>query len=99
YSAFADFDRPHLLDRAQHGLFGVLAPKVLRDAEDHIRLLQQSSLDWTTVRAPSSNRDCSAVADEYDPRRRATLWVQARRINHAGRGRADVAYQSRQMRC
>lgn len=30
----------------------IIAPKVLKDAEDHIKLLEKSSLDWTILRSP-----------------------------------------------
>lgn len=52
YNAFASFDSPTILDKAQHIVFATIAPKVLRDAEDHMRLLQDSSLEWSIVRAP-----------------------------------------------
>lgn len=33
----------------------LVAPKVLRDGEDHIRLLTDSELDWTVLRSPPMN--------------------------------------------
>jgi putative NADH-flavin reductase len=33
----------------------MIAPKVLHDGEEHIRLLQESSLDWTVLRSPIMN--------------------------------------------
>jgi len=41
-----------LLNRIPPSLFG---RKVLRDAEEHIRILQNSNLDWTVLRSPIMN--------------------------------------------
>ena len=38
-----------------HVAFGLIAGKVLRDGEEHIRLLQDSDLDWTVLRSPVMN--------------------------------------------
>lgn len=45
-------DRPKLADRAFALLLGTLMPSVLRDAEGHAEVIQQSGLDWVIVRAP-----------------------------------------------
>jgi uncharacterized protein YbjT (DUF2867 family) len=45
-------DRPTLADRAIRGIMRVAAGQVLDDAADHLRVLEQSGLDWTVVRAP-----------------------------------------------
>lgn len=45
-------DRPGLVERAGHCLLGLAAAKILRDGEEHLRLLAASSLDWTAVRSP-----------------------------------------------
>jgi putative NADH-flavin reductase len=54
-SAFAIPDHPRLFDTVQHALVNAAAPKVLRDAEEHMRLLADSGLDWTVVRSPVMN--------------------------------------------
>jgi|SRR5665213_975706 len=45
-------DKPGILDKLNHALLGLIAPKILRDGEEHLRLLAQSGLDWTCVRSP-----------------------------------------------
>lgn len=41
-----------LIHRLAHLGLSVVAGKVLRDGEQHIQLLEQSSLDWTVIRSP-----------------------------------------------
>lgn len=50
--AFDSKDRVGILDNVQHALLNAVSPKVLRDAEDHLRLLRDSGLKWTVVRSP-----------------------------------------------
>jgi putative NADH-flavin reductase len=54
--ALAAGDSKTLLSRASHRLI-TLSParRILRDGEEHIRLLEQSGLDWTVVRSPVMN--------------------------------------------
>lgn len=50
-------DKPNLLQKFTHTLFGTIAAPIMRDGEEHIRLLRKSGLDWTVVRSPvMSNR-------------------------------------------
>lgn len=51
-SAFYAADQPNWLDRATHALLSIVAPKILKDGEDHLRLLEASGLDWTCIRSP-----------------------------------------------
>jgi putative NADH-flavin reductase len=53
--AFAPGDTPTPFDKVQHAVFNLMAPKVLRDGEEHIRLLHESKLDWTVIRSPIMN--------------------------------------------
>lgn len=48
-------DRQNWLQKANHSLIKLLNSKVLNDGEKHIRLLQQSKLDWTVIRSPIMN--------------------------------------------
>lgn len=48
-------DEPKLIDRAIRGLLVLLQKNVLRDAEGHARVIQQSGLDWVIVRGPRLN--------------------------------------------
>jgi uncharacterized protein YbjT (DUF2867 family) len=51
-AAFWSKDKPSLLQRlARVGLL-LIAPKILRDSEEHLRLLEASQLDWTCLRSP-----------------------------------------------
>ena len=45
-------DKPTLRDRLIHVLLNLAAAKILRDGEAHLRLLADSSLDWTSIRSP-----------------------------------------------
>lgn len=54
-AALAPHDQPTLWDTAQHALLNAVAPKILRDGEDHIGLLAESGLDWTVIRSPIMN--------------------------------------------
>ncbi|MHA7241133.1 NAD(P)-dependent oxidoreductase [Arthrobacter sp. TMS1-12-1] len=45
-------DRPKAADRIIRVLLRLLSPTVLEDAKGHLRVLQESGLDWTVVRGP-----------------------------------------------
>lgn len=45
-------DRPNLIDRLGHALLRLVAPKILYDGEEQLRLLEGSRLDWTCLRSP-----------------------------------------------
>lgn len=45
-------DRPRAADRMIRVLLKLLSPRVLEDAEGHLRVLRESGLDWTVVRGP-----------------------------------------------
>jgi putative NADH-flavin reductase len=48
-------DKFTVIDRLSHAAFTLAAPKIMRDSEAHIRLLERSSLDWTVLRSPVMN--------------------------------------------
>ena len=52
-SAFCSADTPTTSDRLTHQLLNLLAPKILRDGEQHLQLLEASALDWTALRSPA----------------------------------------------
>lgn len=54
-AAFTSNDKPTIAQKANRAMLHKIAPKVLEDGEEHIRLLQQSHLDWTVVRSPVMN--------------------------------------------
>lgn len=54
-SAFSSHDTPSLFDKLQHTALNAIAPRILRDGEEHIRLLEESGLDWTVIRSPVMN--------------------------------------------
>ncbi|RJT92167.1 NAD-dependent epimerase/dehydratase family protein [Cryobacterium melibiosiphilum] len=45
-------DRPKVADHVIRFLLKTLSGRVLADAEGHLRVLEQSGLDWTVVRGP-----------------------------------------------
>ncbi|MBI5160698.1 MAG: NAD(P)H-binding protein [Micrococcales bacterium] len=45
-------DRPRLPDRFIRTLLVLLQGRILRDAEQHLRVLRESGLEWTVLRAP-----------------------------------------------
>lgn len=47
--------RPVLVAYLSHRLFLTVAGKILRDGEEHMRILSKSQLDWTTIRSPVMN--------------------------------------------
>jgi len=50
--AAAPGDRSSLQATVSRALFNGIAPKILRDAEDHIARLAASQLSWTVLRSP-----------------------------------------------
>ncbi|MEI6755827.1 MAG: NAD(P)-binding oxidoreductase [bacterium] len=45
-------DTPKLKDHINSLVLNVLAPKILKDGDEHICVLEDSSLDWTVLRSP-----------------------------------------------
>jgi putative NADH-flavin reductase len=45
-------DKLSVVDKLNHAVLDIVAPKILRDGEDHLRQLDASSLWWTSVRSP-----------------------------------------------
>jgi putative NADH-flavin reductase len=58
--ARADGDHLSLIHRAAHFAASLLAGKILRDGESHIRQLEGSKLDWTVIRSPIMNESGSS---------------------------------------
>ncbi len=58
--ALIDTDKPSIAQKASHVMMSKVAPKVLADGEEHIRLLQASAADWTVLRSPVMNNRGSA---------------------------------------
>lgn len=50
-------DRPKLPDRLIRGAMKMMVGHLLTDAENHLKVLEQSGLDWTVVRAPRLNEN------------------------------------------
>jgi putative NADH-flavin reductase len=53
--ASAPNDAENLLHRVSHLALLVVASKILKDGENHIKLLVESKLDWTVLRSPIMN--------------------------------------------
>lgn len=45
-------DNPPVLNKLSRPFLKLIAPKILEDGENHIRILRNSNLDWTTLRSP-----------------------------------------------
>ena len=45
-------EKTNIIEKLSHRIFGLIAPKILRDGEQHIALLTNSDLDWTVIRSP-----------------------------------------------
>jgi putative NADH-flavin reductase len=67
-------DTPTVFDRGIHRLLGFAAGKILRDAEEHLRLLEASNLNWTAVRAPVMTRSRS-TSYHLDSKKLAAPWA------------------------
>ena len=50
--AFDSTDKPTFLRKLSRSFGLLVAGKILRDGEAHIRLLRESQLDWTVLRSP-----------------------------------------------
>lgn len=50
--AWDSTDAPSLFRRLNHTVLGLIAPRILRDGEQHIAVLRGSGLDWTVLRSP-----------------------------------------------
>lgn len=48
-------DKTGLFQKASHLAASLLVSKIVRDGEEHIRLLRASQLDWTVIRSPIMN--------------------------------------------
>jgi putative NADH-flavin reductase len=72
--AFSAHDTPTVFDRTIHRFLGLAADKILRDAEEHLRLLEASNLNWTAVRAPVMTRSRSA-SYHLDSEKLAPPWA------------------------
>jgi putative NADH-flavin reductase len=45
-------DSPNVIDKLSRPLLMLVAPRILKDGEEHMAILRASSLDWTVVRSP-----------------------------------------------
>ena len=50
--AFDAADAPRWFDKLNRFILSLVAPKILKDGEDHIALLRASGLNWMVVRSP-----------------------------------------------
>lgn len=51
-SAFYSADQPNWLDRLTHSCLSIVAGRILRDGEAHLKTLEASQLEWTSLRSP-----------------------------------------------
>jgi putative NADH-flavin reductase len=52
-AAFASTDQVSSLDKLSHLFLSIVAPKILKDGEAHLGMLEASNLDWTCIRSPA----------------------------------------------
>lgn len=57
-AAKASSDKPNLLAKISRLSLIPVGYKILKDGEEHIRLLEQSNLDWTVLRSPVMKEEC-----------------------------------------
>ncbi len=55
--SFPEKDKPKFVDHLIRGIMKLAVPKVLEDAKQHAKVLKNSGLDWTIVRAPRLTHD------------------------------------------
>ena len=74
-AAYAPGDHPSIIDRLNHMILSLIAPKILKDGEAHIRILSESTLDWTVIRSPvMTNKDSAQyLLDLNSPNPTATI--------------------------
>lgn len=65
--AWTEAEKPSAVQKIMHGIFGLFAGKILRDGEQHMRLLAGSELTWTVLRSPVMNdrgsKSCKCTLD------------------------------------
>lgn len=73
--AFWAEDKPTFLDKFNHAVIKLGAPKILKDGEDHIELLRQSDTDWTVIRSPvmTSSRSSEYILTDKLPSMLTTI--------------------------
>lgn len=76
--AFAPGDATSNFDRLTHAAMELVAPKVLHDGENHIRVLQGSGLDWTVLRSPLMTK--KPTADYALQAKRPLPWTTISRL-------------------
>lgn len=54
-AAFTPDDVPTAFQKANRAMLQRVAPKVLVDGEEHMKVLRESELDWTVIRSPVMN--------------------------------------------
>jgi putative NADH-flavin reductase len=64
-----------IIDKLNRSMLSLIAPKILKDGEEHIRLLAESTLDWTVIRSPvmTNNDDADYRLDMNAPSPIATI--------------------------
>lgn len=66
--ARAPHDTIDLINRIMHPIFSLLAPKIMRDGEEHMQIISNSSLSWTVLRSPVMNNKGRAMYKLRDKR-------------------------------
>lgn len=74
-AACAPGDHLGIIDRLNRSMLSFIAPKILKDGEAHIRLLAESTLEWTVIRSPvmTNGDDTNYRLDMNSPSPFATI--------------------------
>lgn len=70
--ARAPGDSIDLSNRIMHPIFSMIAPKIMKDGEEHIEIISKSRLDWTVLRSPVMNDKGNTAFVLHD--QRPKLW-------------------------
>ena len=74
-AAYAPGGHLSIIDRLNRSMLSLIASKILKDGEAHIRLLAESTLDWTVIRSPvmTTKDDAKYRLDVNSPSPLATI--------------------------
>jgi putative NADH-flavin reductase len=86
--AQAPGDKITLVKHLTHPILNLVAPKILRDGEDHIAIIAKSSLNWTVLRAPVMT-DGNETAYEFSTKS-SSLLISRRAVAFALADLAEI---------
>ncbi len=81
--ARASGDTIDLINRITHPIFSLLAPKIMRDGEEHIQIISKSNLSWTVLRSPVMNDKGRTMYKLRDRRPKPWHTINRNAVAHA----------------